>query len=178
MNSQTVKEGEKKLAALKSQGTPVYTVEEARKSNAIVLRAYGRRWVPTDGEHFEVDPTLAVCRGYKRSEKSNGIELFMHSSISGWDFFPVEPFATLPDVKEEREILLASPINSALTMYGDGLDRAKILREAKDFTVSVQHLHGPTWVSKEDGSRQRVPDAADKPIREPMDYFLVVANTK
>lgn len=173
MNSQEVKEGEKKLAILQKQGTPTYTIEDARKSNAIVLRAYGRRWVPSDGETFEVKLELAVVRGYRRSEKSNGVELYMHSSISGWEFFPVEPFATLPDVQEERNILLESPINNALTMYGDGLDRARILREAVNFTVSVQHLHGPTWVTKDDGSRQRVPDAIGKDYREPQDYFLI-----
>lgn len=174
MNSQELSEGKNKLDALKQHGPQVYTIEDARKSNAIVLRAYGRRWIPTDGETFEVDPTLAVVRGYKRSEKSNGIELYMHSSISGWDFFPVEPFATLPDVQEERKVLLESPINSAITMYGDGLDRARILREAGAFTISVQHLHGPTWVTKEDGTRQRIPDAIDKEFREPQDYFLII----
>lgn len=176
MNSQTVKEGEKKLKALKEQGASVQTIEEARKSNAIVLRAYGRRWTPSQGETFEVDLTLAVVRGYKRSEKSNGIELFMHSSISGWDFFPVEPFATLPDVKEEQAVLLASPINDALTKYGDGLDRARILREAQNFTIEVKTLHGPTWVTDENGVRQRIKDAVDKPNREPFDYFFIKKN--
>lgn len=173
MNSEAIKEGQRKLKSLQDQGTPVYTIEEARKSNAIVLRAYGRRWVPTNGEHFEVDPSLAVVRGYKRSEKSNGVELYMRSSLSGWDFYPVEPFATLPDVKEEQEILFESPINQALTKYGDGLDRAKVLRETQSFSIEVKTLHGPTWVVDENGITQRIKDDVDKLNRAIYDYFLV-----
>jgi len=172
MNQKEREAGVAQLKALQDRGVKTYTTEEA-KNSGIVLATYGRSWFPSDGEQFHVEPNTVVCF-YKRGQKSNGVKFWGWSSKSGWDFYPVEPFAFMPDVKAERDLLFQSQINEQLTLRGDGIDRVRILAEVQDFSVKVLPLHGPTWSTNEDGSRTRIPDAEDKKDRAPMDYFQVI----
>lgn len=175
MNAEEKKLGKSKLVELtKSSTADVQSIADARKNTAIRLRSYGRRWHPSHNEQFEVDPELAQVRPYKRSAKSTGIELYMHSSVSGWGFYPVEWTAMLPDVQSEKDQLLVSECNNATTGYGDSLDRAQMLVEFRKFRVEVITLHGPTWETDANNNPLRVADREDKPNREVVDYYKIV----
>jgi len=171
MNSKQKEAAEKQLEMLRSNGVKTYTIEEAEASG-VALATYGRSWLPSDGEEFELPDKPLVCF-YKRG-KSNGVKFWAFSSKTGWDFFPIEPFAASPDVKEERDILCESKITEQLTLRGNGIDRVRILSTLKAFKVKVLPLHGPTWEMKEDGSRTRIPDAVDKKDRAALDYYQIL----
>lgn len=163
MKAEDRKLGAAKLAELKELSSAttykVETIEEARNNKVLKLRAYGRRWTPSNGEIFEIDPDLAMCRGYKMSEKRDGIELFMKSNLSGWDFYPVEWSGMLPDVKSEQAVLLASKGNDATTKFGDSVDRARVLAGFKKFKVTfTDGLHGSKWSTDANGAPVRTPD--------------------
>lgn len=154
--------GKAKLAELTSRSSAstykVEKIEEARNNKALKLRAYGRRWTPSDGEIFEIDPDLDACRGYKMSDARDGIELYMLSSLTGWNFYPVEWSGMLPDVESERAVLLDSKGNDATTKFGDSVDRARTIAGFKKFkVVYTQGLHGSKWTT----------DANNKPVRTP-----------
>lgn len=161
MKAEDKKAGVAKLAELKQLSSAttfdVNKPEEARKT--LKLRAYGRRWTPSDGDTFEVEPELAVCRGYKLSDKRDGIELFMKSELEGWGFYPVEWSGMLPDVDDEKAVLLESKGNDATTKFGDSIDRAKLLAGFKKFkVVYTKGLHGSKWTTDANGAPVRTPD--------------------
>lgn len=172
MNAAMKEAAEKQLQMLRENGVKVYTVEEAEASG-IALATYGRSWLPEDGEEFTLPEKMLVCI-YKRG-KNNGVKFWAYSSKSGWDFYPIEPFAMTPDVKEERDVLFTSKITEQLTLRGNGIDRVRIISKLKSFKVKVLPMHGPTWETKEDGSRTRIPDALDKKDRAALDYYQIIA---
>jgi len=171
MKAEEKKAGAAKLAELKaSSSATTYKVgnyEEMRNNKLLKLRPYGRRWTPSDGEIFEIDPELAVFRGYKISDNRDGIELYMYSSLSGWDMYPVEWSGMLPDENDEKASLLKSDGkrigNDATTKFADSLDRARILAGFKKFkVVYTKGLHGSAWITDENGKTIRIPDSKDK----------------
>lgn len=180
MKAEEKKLGAAKLEELKqASSATVYKVEmltDARKNmNALKLRAYGRRWAPSNGEIFEIEPELAAVRGYKLSDQRDGIELYMKSSLSGWAFYPVEWSGMLPDVEDERTALFKDAQNDATTKFGDSIDRARIIAGFKKFkVVFTEGLHGSKWITDDAGKTVRIPDSKDAENRADKTYYKIV----
>lgn len=173
MNANETKEYQKALQALKDAGAQIYnSISDAEKAG-VPLASYGRVWYPSNGEEFTVPESPAV-KFYRRGAKSNGVMVFVKSSLSGWGFIPVEWTADMPDLKEERDQLFEGAANDKTTERGNGLDRARVLAKIGKFTVEEIVLHGPTWVTDEDNNRKRIPDALDKPDRAIKTYYRII----
>ena len=174
MNKNLLSEGQKALQARIAAGAEtVYKDLDAAKATNTVLAEYGRVWLPSDGEVLEFEENPA-CVFYKRGKTSHGLKIWGHSNLTGWDFYPVEWSGDMPDVKDEREILFKDSLNSETTMRGNAIDRARLLAKAGKVRIEEVVLHGPTWATKDDGTRVRIPDAIDKEDRAERTYFKIV----
>lgn len=145
----------------------VYGIAAAKKEGWN-LRYYGRSWKPSDGEEFLV-PTETVVS--PRTVTIDGkdytlVEIFMWSSRSGWDFYPVRWCGYAPDVQTEIDKLCKGSVNTRLIRPGDDLDRALELAKVKHFKVVHTVLFGGRWTTNAAGKREYIADKADMPAEE------------
>ena len=179
-NLQAQAESERKK--LESTGVKFYDLDTDPRGDGIVLATYGRSWIPSDNEEFFCpSPAKIVYTQYTvNKEVRYRANLYMWSSITGWDVYPLTPFSASPDVKEEQEQLYADPddggtcVNRRLVTRQDDRQCARLISKLGIFRTKEIVLHGPTWEEQPDGTRKRVPDSLTKENREPYTYFKVI----
>lgn len=172
---------ETELAKLKESGVTVYGINDDPAKAGIVLSSYGRNWTPSNGEEFFVpENTVIVYTKYTvNKEIRDRANFYGWSSLTGWDYYPVNVFAASPDVLSERAILCKDPenghcLNRMLITRQDDLQRCRTICKLSKFTVEEIVLHGPTWEENAAGQRVRIADAEDKPNRAPYSYYRIV----
>ena len=169
------------LKKFEATGGKWYGLDTDPRVDGIVLATYGRSWIPSDGEEFfcPESPAIVYTQYTVNKEVRHRANLYMWSSITGWNIYPINPFAASPDVKEEQETLYRDPedgicLNRQLATRQDDRQRARIISKAGSFRVKEIVLHGPTWEEQPDGTRKRVPDSLTKENREPYTYYKVI----